>query len=462
VPLYLDKSIHLPLVILAVLKAGGCYLPLNTSDPISRTKFIVQQVKATILISSKKYSDRLQEVSDVCQIRILESLTDHIKDFTADVISMENNISTNDLAYIIYTSGSTGNPKGVMINHRAAVNSIIAHRKAYGHDEKSRVLQYANYCFDVSVTDIFVTLSSGGVLCMPTDWTSKSLSTIIIDFQITHLELTPTVATLLDPSDVPTVKTLILGGESVSQNVVNKWKSKCHLINSYGPTECTVSCFTKTVSSEFDGSVIGKVFGSNIAFILDDNLKLVAKGGVGELCMAGAQLARGYFQLEAEASKQFVSSPSINDGQRIYRTGDLVRLNTKNEVEILGRKDQQIKLHGFRIELTEIESTIWSHPRVNHVAVDVVKQNGNSFLAAWFVPDYAKDNVEDIALPLNDQNTEITKELILQLQNMTSTKLSKYMVPHHWIPVNYIPRSTSGKIDKKKLVQLAQSLNCKP
>ena len=204
-----------------------------------------------------------------------------------------------------------------------------------------------------------------------------------------------------------------------------------------------------------------KFFGSNVAFIMDDNLRLIPKGGVGELCISGAQLARGYFQLEAETSKQFVSSPNINNGQRMYRTGDLVRLNTKNEVEILGRKDQQIKLNGFRIELTEIESTVWSHPRVNHVVVDVVKQNGNSFLAAWFVPEYAKDNVEDIELPLNDQNTQITKELILQLQDMTSTKLSKYMVPHHWIPVNYIPRSTSGKIDKKKLVQLAEGLNCK-
>lgn len=291
VPLIMDKSEETMSIILGVMKAGAAYIPLSPENNAARNDFIVNDVSAKLVILHREYLDRLT-IEGITPI-IVEDL------ISQDPIAEDPvvNITPDDHAYVIYTSGSTGVPKGVQVPHRssaAAVTSmVVAERRHVG---EWRTLQFANYVFDASVQDFFNTLSTGGTLCMaPTDEMQSNLPGLINKMRVKQAILTPTVGKILHPEDVPTMETLILGGEPMTKDVVDKWLPHCTILNVYGPTETSMVVTTKDVQAGGKTAAIGAPFPTVMAYLVDpDGEDLVPYGSVGELCIAGPQVTDGY------------------------------------------------------------------------------------------------------------------------------------------------------------------------
>ena len=462
VPLYVERK-YWVIAVLAVLKSGAAFVPLDLKNPIERSRYIINEVQATILITTNDLAHHFTELSNVQLIslddqRLLEVIKQHSNYNGACV-----DVHSKNLAYVMYTSGTTGNPKGVMIEHYAIVNSIIGHQSVYAQKKSEsvidRCLSVANYCFDVFITDLFVTLCSGDVLCVPSQNTlMNNLTEVIQHHRVTRVELTPTFASLLNPFDVPTIQTLILGGEELFQHVIEKWCGCVQIIQTYGPTETAVSVTVNFVRSKTtSGRNIGKPFGVNKVIVLDDDMELVPLGGIGELCIAGPQLSRGYVNLDDVTRKVLVPCKHL-ENERIYKTGDLVRLLPTGDIEFLGRKDSQVKVNGVRIELGDIESRIMESTRVAQAAAGVIKINAKNCLVAWVLPrvDGVLSNSKELEV-LRMRN-EISNA-IKAVKSYITKCLPPYMIPSRWIPVNAIPKSTSGKIDRKRLIKLVESVD---
>ncbi|KAL8972019.1 MAG: hypothetical protein Q9183_000775, partial [Haloplaca sp. 2 TL-2023] len=291
IPLLLDKSVETIVAILGVLKAGAAYVPLSPDNPVDRNKFIVRDVGGQLILTQDSYLGfaetlKAQTVS-VSSVLALEA--------TLGPTSVEQN--HEEIAYVIYTSGSTGNPKGVQVSHRSSAAAVTSMLQAEGRDKGEwRTLQFANYVFDASVQDIFNTLSSGGTLCMaPTEKILSELPSTINQMQVKQAIITPTVAKLVQPEEVPDVEHLIIGGEPLTSDIVEKWAPSHKLHNVYGPTETSMVVTTKNVQPDDNPHNVGKPLDSVVAFIMNrECTDLMPYGSVGELCIAGPQLADGY------------------------------------------------------------------------------------------------------------------------------------------------------------------------
>ncbi|KAF5003817.1 hypothetical protein F66182_16095, partial [Fusarium sp. NRRL 66182] len=260
VPVLLEKSPFLIITILAILKIGAAYVPLSPENPVERNTFMVQDVRATCIVTETEHASFFD--SDATNIPLI--LVDTAKLYNYSSEKPRVDISPADLAYIIYTSGSTGHPKGVMVSHRscvAAMRSIIDFEKR--QDKQTKHLQFSNFIFDASVYDIFATLHSGGTLCIAsTERILSDLTGVINQMSVDHVFMTPTVARLLDPQSVPTLKYMVVGGEPLTPDVVATWASRISLINAYGPTETAVMVSMKHVINDMSTGNIGKVFPS--------------------------------------------------------------------------------------------------------------------------------------------------------------------------------------------------------
>lgn len=315
VPLIMDKSEETMSIILGVMKAGAAYIPLSPENNAARNDFIVNDVKAKLVILHREYLDRLT-IDGITPI-IVEDL------ISQDPIAEDPvvNITPDDHAYVIYTSGSTGVPKGVQVPHRssaAAVTSmVVAERRHVG---EWRTLQFANYVFDASVQDFFNTLSTGGTLCMaPTDEMQSNLPGLINKMRVKQAILTPTVGKILHPEDVPTMETLILGGEPMTKDVVDKWLPHCTILNVYGPTETSMVVTTKDVQANGKTAAIGAPFPTVMAYLVDpDGEDLVPYGSVGELCIAGPQVTDGYVGRKDLTDAAYTSNKTL--GSKYFKT----------------------------------------------------------------------------------------------------------------------------------------------
>ena len=462
VPLYIERK-YWVIAVLAVLKSGAAFVPLDLKNPIERSRYIINEVQATILITTNDLTHHFAELTDLQLIclddqRLLEVIKQ--KSIYNGACS---DVHSKNLAYIIYTSGTTGNPKGVMIEHCAVVNSIIGHQSVYAQKKSDsvieRCLSVANYCFDVFITDVFVTLCSGDVLCVPSQNSlMNNLTEVIQHHHITRVELTPTFASFLNPSDVPTIQKLILGGEEVSQHVIEKWYDFVEIIQTYGPTETAVSVTVNYVRSKTSsGRNIGRPFGVNKIIILDDDMELVPLGGVGELCITGPQLSRGYLNSVDVTRKVFVPCEHL-ENECIYKTGDLVRWLPAGDIEFLGRKDSQVKVNGVRIELGGIERRIMESNRVAQAAAGIIKINAKNCLVAWVLPRVEGVLGNSKELEVLEMRNEIS-DVIKDVKSYITKCLPPYMIPSRWIPVNAIPKSTSGKINRKCLIKLTENVD---
>ncbi|KAE8420395.1 hypothetical protein BDV36DRAFT_293283 [Aspergillus pseudocaelatus] len=445
IPICCDRGVDMVIAILAVLKAGAAYVPLNISDPEGRLEAILRQAGSTIIIDGLLGKDSRRK---------LHALGDRTSTsvYTVDGLSKMpafegalREVHSGSLAYVLFTSGSTGEPKGVMIEHRNVTSFISTqHNEIIGRWTSCR-MPVAAYTFDVSMADVLISLSIGArIAFVESEKMFASLPFWADQMLATTLSMTPTLATLLTRRLPPLVAVLILAGEVFDPNVMKTLPPECRVWNGYGPTETFYASFHPVDAKETHAQVpIGRPFGGNQIYILrpgsNDRQPV---GAIGEICIGGTQVARGYLGQDDLTNLSFTQSP-YNGETVLYRTGDLGRFMDGGVMEYLGRMDDQIKIRGQRAEPAEIESVVHAASRhVAHAIVDLYhpkREGGLSRLIAFIS---TKDTV-----PPGICKTFLQEEVEPSCRN----QLPAHMIPSTWVYVRTVPLTTSGKADKRKL-----------
>ena len=354
VPLCFEKSIWAVVAILAVLKAGGSYVPMVPDHPDARITSLLEDTGAGLVLVSETQESRFARLAVTPHLAVSPAVMSSLNSpETQDEKPSWPSSQPSDVAIVIFTSGSTGRPKGILLEHRALCTSISAHGKALQVTPASRVLQFAAFTFDISLQDIFTTLAHGGCVCMPSEHDRlNDLTGAINRMEVNWAGLTPTVAALLRPDAVPTLKTLVLAGEAVTEQVIKLWCPVVDLHNCYGPAESSIYCAWQSQlgHAQRHPANIGWGMAANLWVADSADYKSPAPvGAVGELLVQGPTLARGYLNLNDLTATAFVDLPpwvaSIrHEGDRVYRTGDLVRYTADGSLIYCGRKDGQIKV----------------------------------------------------------------------------------------------------------------------
>lgn len=376
VALHLHRSTDYVISVLSILKIGAVFVPIATDQPLERVKYIVNQAKCSYILSQKELPLEIAFTN----LNLFHWSKPQQEDFKFKIPS------DNQLSYILFTSGSTGNPKGVAISNGALNNYLHWAKKTYEVDDKSIFPLFTSIGFDLTITSLFLPLISGGKMIIYPEKESgpdTSLLDVVTDNLVNTIKLTPSHLSLLADRDMSTSKIdiMILGGEDLKTALAKKVKDQFHpqlrIFNEYGPTEATVGC----IYTEFDearqnqGSVpIGKPIDNTQVYILDQYMNMVPNGVQGELYLSGKGLAEGYVGEHELTAEKFLENP-YRAQTKIYRTGDLVRLNADKELEFLGRIDDQIKLRGHRIELSEIEAQLLNIEGVESCSIVVVSGN---------------------------------------------------------------------------------------
>ncbi|MBD2362842.1 amino acid adenylation domain-containing protein [Anabaena minutissima FACHB-250] len=444
VALYLDRSPDLIISILAILKVGGAYLPLDSSAPIDRLKIILEDAQTPILISQKSYINILKGIADNLHTICLDDKL-NLTDFPHNIRPCSEATADN-LAYAMYTSGSTGNPKGVCVLHRGVVR-LVKNTNYANFSPDEVILQLASIAFDAATFEIWAALLNGGKLVlMPTKTpTLQEIGAVIKQHNITTLWLTAGLFNLIVEEQIEhlqSLRQLIAGGDVLSMYHVKKVLEElpdCQLINGYGPTENTTftCCHQITIDDLTKDSIpIGRPIANTQVYILDDALQLVPIGIAGELYIGGDGLARGYLNQPDLTAEKFIQNPFSNDpNSRLYKTGDRVRWLPDGTIEFLGRTDFQVKIRGFRVELGEIEAILAQHPSVRSVVVLVQEyQPEDKRLVAYFT------KVENFGTVTPGE-----------LRHFLQQKLPNYMIPSAFILLEQLPLNGNGKVDRKAL-----------
>ncbi|WP_173964090.1 non-ribosomal peptide synthetase, partial [Flavobacterium collinsii] len=358
----LDRSLEMLIGILGILKSGGAYVPVDPDYPSDRIAYMFDDTELRLVLTSRETYKILKEFTAINFV-LLDKHWDIISGYSRQDLSRA--LSSDHLAYVIYTSGSTGRPKGVMIEHKNIVNFIVSQVKTFNVDSSDVILQFSNFAFDASVEQIFIALCSGSKLVLISK--EKILDTdnflnFLDDQKITHFHTTPSMLNTLVPRvDLKFLKRVIVGGEICNKDLILSWNKDYEFYNKYGPTEATItstiSFYDKCVCN-FEVS-IGTPVNNTRIYILDSQMSLLPIGVVGELCISGAGVARGYLNQEELTREKFIENP-FKEGDRIYKTGDLARWLPDGNLEFIGRKDNQVKIRGYRIELGEIENVLSS------------------------------------------------------------------------------------------------------
>ncbi|KAH8651945.1 nonribosomal peptide synthase side [Tricladium varicosporioides] len=449
IPLYMEKSVETLISILGILKSGASFTPLDPLNPHDRNAFIIKDVGALRIVSDRKNRE-------ACTLFGIELI------ITADIdLSSHSgrnpeipNLTPNSVIYAIYTSGSTGLPKGVLVQHSAVAASTEGMIEATTVTSDWNALWVLNYVFDASYYDIFTIFSAGATLCIaPQDELLSNLAKYINELEIEQVMLTPTITRLISggPAQVPRLKVLNVCGEKIDVNIL-KWAQSVDVYNGYGPTEATILMTVSHVKPGSDLNSIGFPLKHATAVILPPeggSLERVPHGTVGELCVRGPHLAKGYLNQPEQTNAAFVRD---TDRGLLYRTGDLARWAEDGSLECLGRKDYQIKLNGFRIELGEIENAILHTGQVDAAIVSVAEVHGKRQLVSFCI--FKGDHQPGSATPLPPaERLERVSNLLPQL-----TTISSYMIPALFLPFRYLPTLPSGKTNRKALVALVESM----
>lgn len=431
VAVFLERGSEAIISLLAIMKAGGVYLPIDPQYPDERIEFIIGEADPEIIISHPELMNRLPQGRNIVT---LSGDKEEISQYTTT--RLPTLAKPSNLAYIIYTSGSTGKPKGVQIEHRGLVNLVSAQIPIFEFDANSRVLQMISMSFDASVGEIFRTLCAGATLCLADRkdlLPGPELIQLIRDEKISHIAIVPSVLGCLPMENLPDLKTITVGGESCSAEVIRRWGAGRKVINCYGPTEATIGATLADNWSLERKPPLGRPLSNVKVFVLDGKMQPTPVGVPGELYIGGPGVARGYLNRPDLTAECFIASPFAH-GERLYRTGDLVRWLVDGQLEFIERIDHQVKIRGYRIELGEIENVLSSCPEVKTCTVTVHKDLlGVTRLVGYFVPFGASE-------PSNDL-----------LRSFLVKRLPEYMVPATFIKIAKIPLTTNGKIDRKAL-----------
>ena len=419
---------------IGVEKAGGAYVPLDYEYPNDRLLYMLEDSESQVLITSHAiFNEKTSEGDNFTAKNILfiDDFLAGVSGKAADYSAAVNYATPDGLAYMIYTSGSTGKPKGVMIPHRAKANFVRFIAKEWRHTAQSRICCHSSFSFDASIEDLYPVLTVGGTLYTVPKEARKDLVMLydfIIKNKITGGCYTTQLGLMLLQQfpDLP-VDYLVVGGEKMADNP----DCKCRLINTYGPTEFTVDAtFYETEHGrDYKNIPIGRPLYNLSAFVLDPMGQLVPQGVPGELCMAGPQVACGYWKREDLTAEKFVDCPFMEG--KMYHTGDLVKYNSEGQIEYMGRIDNQVKLRGFRIELGEIETLISKYEGVQMQCVQVKEIGGVQHLCAYYTADRQIDSDA--------------------LRDYLAEQLTDYMVPTAYMQLDQMPLTPNGKVNTKAL-----------
>ncbi|KAF7585258.1 hypothetical protein BBP40_011545, partial [Aspergillus hancockii] len=473
VGLCFDKSKWAIVSLLAVLKAGGACVNLNPKHPVSRLTEIAQDTGARHVFAAPQYAD-LAAAMQASHVIIADAATaSKFPTPTAASSPARVAVGPSSPAYLAFTSGSTGKPKSVVIDHRAICTSIRNHGPTLNITSNSRVLQFAAYTFDISYAEILTTLLTGGTVCVISEHDRMNdLATAINQADVNWACLTPTVASLLRPTDVPKLKTLVLSGECPTEDNLKTWAGRVDkLLNAYGPSEASVWCSASEFTHPKNSfSNIGFPVGSRLWVAEPEDVnKLTPLGCVGELLIEGPILSQGYLNSPQASAAAFIDHPDWMqnvqpaDGfTRVYRTGDMVKFNVDGSLEYLGRKDTQIKMYGQRIDPREIEHHIRPHissPYDVLVETATISSRNNKKMLVAYIYD---KSVQIPDVDLGELAANITTDLqqtLTTVQSALRTALPLYMMPSLFIPLKTMPTNPSGKMDRNVLARMIASLS---
>lgn len=442
VALCVERSPDMLVGILGILKAGCAYVPLDPSYPQARLDFMVRDTSTPTIVTQQHLADRFPEHQS--KILFIDQLQDTSQTTDNPVPHRSNDL--DDLAYVIYTSGSSGTPKGVQITHRNLTHSTTA-RMAYYQNAPERYLLLSSFSFDSSVAGIFWTLATGGTLVLPSDdmiADPLALRQLIADQKITHMLSLPSIHSLLlntgDYSNLESLSTVIVAGETCSEELVQQHRRtlpNTRLFNEYGPTEGTVWCTAYDCSSqEYKSQVpIGRPIPGAQVYLLDDQLAPVPLGAIGEIVIGGPGVARGYLNQTQLTSQRFIENrASVLPDTRLYRTGDLGRFLPDGNLVFLGRRDHQVKVRGYRIELEEVEAALRLCSHVQRAVARV-----------W------EENTSDHKLIAYVQASETTTLSSTEIRDQLRESLPDYMIPSSFIVMDHLPTMPNGKVDRTAL-----------
>jgi amino acid adenylation domain-containing protein len=450
-----EKCPEASFAMLGVLKAGAAFVAIDPGAPAARQIFTVQDSGAAAVLSLTAQSACFRQSLNVPILDLDDSRRNSLSSAKP---ALCRDITPQDRSYCLYTSGTTGKPKGCELTHENAVQALLSFQRLFsGHwNADSRWLQFASFHFDVSVLEQYWSWSVGiCVVSAPRDVIFEDLANSINTLGITHIDLTPSLAQMLHPDDVPSLckGVFITGGESLKQEILDVWGPKAVIYNGYGPTEATIGCtMYPRVPTNGKPSNIGRQFDNVGTFVLQPGSDVpVLRGGVGELCVSGKLVGKGYLGREDLTKKSFPYLERFRE--RVYRTGDLVRILYDETFDFLGRADDQIKLRGQRLEIGEINSVIrQSNSNITDVATLVLKhpRQQKEQLVAFVVQSRTKGDPK--VWLANAPN-------VLSAKDACHDRLPPYMVPTHFIPLTSLPLNINNKADVKRLKEIYGSLS---
>lgn len=443
--LRLNKSLEMIVGILGILKAGGCYLPIDLSYPQERVSFMLKDSSAKLFLTNNAHKEDLEIPIDMYLLDI--NSKNEIYNNNSDNLECINN--PDDLIYIIYTSGSTGTPKGVMLKHRNIVRLIKNDKFQFDFNENDVWTMFHSVAFDFSVWELYACLLYGSKLILVPETTAKDANKflqLLRDEKVTVLNQTPTYfynlldRELLNEHSDLSVRYIIFGGEALKPNLVKPWKDKypfTRIINMYGITETTVHVTYKELLEDdllSPNSNIGKPIPTLKVYVMDQNLHILPYGVEGEMCVSGLGVCKGYLNRPELNKDRFVINP-YNSNEILYRSADDAYLTPDGDLHYLGRIDNQVKIRGFRVETGEIETKLLRHPNIKKCVVLPKKTSDfDNYLVAYLVMDQKLS----------------TSDLKAYISKLVPT----YMVPNYFVFLDKLPLTNNGKIDRKKLLSL--------
>jgi len=428
--LMLDRSPEMIAGILATLKAGAAYVPIDGALPLDRVLYMLEDSGAGFLFTSAIYAAQYHQHIAVLDIALAES---------AGELQDEVQVQSSDPLYIIYTSGSSGKPKGVMVNNESVINLIQSQSNLFEITAAERILQFSTISFDASVEQIWLALLNGAGLVLLSKETltdQEMFNDCLLLHKVSHLHATPSFLENVNLPEPNSLKRIIAGGEVCSATLANRYRKKYKFYNEYGPTETTVTSLIYLAENKEESILsvpIGHPISGTCVYVLDRHQNLCFEGALGELYISGLGLAKCYVNNDALTREKFVNNP-FEENSLMYRTGDLVRWRADGYMEFMGRIDEQVKIRGYRIEPGEIEMALTALEEIKQALVMVQKQGNDKHLIAYY--------------------TTTSSNEISSLKQHLQSSLPDYMLPSYYIHLPEFPLTSNGKIDRRRLSEL--------
>ena len=467
VAIYMRRGIALVVAIMAVMRTGSPYLPVDQSYPAQRVDYILRDSGAALLLCDRESLDRLGGQVSGLTVRTMDdvgSLDDDGDDSDVAAIAAltveKHRPSGKNHAYVVYTSGSTGQPKGVMVRQESFLNLVLWYLHDYGFSSDDRCLLIGSIGFDMTQKNLFTPLLAGGTLVIPDEYFDPgAIARLIAEQQVTVINCVPSAAYQLIESQtrwpaLSSLRLLALGGEAIRLNPLRPWLRSEHcrarLLNMYGPSECTDIAIAADYGKDEAAACaytlpIGRPIYNCTAYVLNERMKLQPRGVIGELFLGGVGVSDGYVNLDALTRTSFLDDALPGAG-RIYRTGDLARIDRDGVFHYMGRADQQVKIRGYRVETAEIDAIIASCPNVKQATtLEREDANGEHSLVSFLVLDG------------DDAGADFVDDVFTRVRKVLIDTLPGYMVPARFVRLDAMPLTPNGKVDRRELANRAST-----